>query len=76
MRKRSEKGKFDWTNCKDKVEDLGNWKLEKLKVMVGEEGKSWLEMGLDLRVFWKDYESPLGEMSRSSFSVRHQNVSE
>lgn len=44
--------------------------------MVGEEGKSWLEMGLDLRVFWKDYESPLGEMSRSSFSVPHQNISE
>lgn len=76
MRKKSKKGKFDWTNWRGKVEVLGNWKLEKLKVMADEEGKSWLGMGLDLRMFEKDYESPLGKCSGGLLGVPHQNVSE
>lgn len=35
--------------------------------MVGEKGRSWLGMGLDLRVVQKDWESFCGGIFRSSF---------
>lgn len=44
--------------------------------MAGGEGRSWLRMGLDLRVPWKDYKSPVGEFPRAVLGVQHENISE